>query len=190
MPSKPGMLASSTIVEAVAAAVEALELPNLVVDPVMVAKGGDRLLDADAVHAVRVTLLRLARVVTPNIPEAEALANMPIHSVDDMRTAGQRILRLGCKAVIVKGGHLPGEESVDVLVEAGRELRLTAPRVTGPHTHGTGCTFSAALAAHLALGHTLEEAARGAKAYVTGAMQHGLGIGSGHQPLGHFWHAR
>jgi hydroxymethylpyrimidine/phosphomethylpyrimidine kinase len=184
---KTGMLATSTIVEAVAAAVEALDLPNLVVDPVMVAKGGDRLLDADAVHAVRVTLLRLARVVTPNVPEAEVLAEMPIASVDDMRTAGQRILRLGCKAVIVKGGHLSGDDSIDVLVEAGRETRLTTPRVTGPHTHGTGCTFSAALAARLALGDSLDEAARGAKEYVTGAMRHGLPIGGGHQPLGHFW---
>ena len=184
---KTGMLAISTIVEAVAAAVEALDLPNLVVDPVMVAKGGDRLLDDDAIHAVRVTLLRLARVVTPNIPEAEVLAEMVIRSVDDMRAAGQRILRLGCKAVVVKGGHLAGDESIDVLIESGRETLLTAPRLPGPHTHGTGCTFAAAIAAHLARGSTLDEAARGAKAYVTGAMRHGIAVGGGHQPLGHFW---
>lgn len=187
---KTGMLATSTIVEAVAAAVEALDLPNLVVDPVMVAKGGDRLLDPDAIHAIRVTLLRLARVVTPNIPEAEVLADMSIRAVADMRAAGQRLLRLGCKAVIVKGGHLAGDEAIDVLVEAGRETVLTAPRVAGPHTHGTGCTFAAAIAAHLALDHSLDQAARGAKEYVTGAIRHGLTVGGGHQPLGHFWQTR
>lgn len=187
---KTGMLASSSIVEAVAAAVEALDLPNLVVDPVMVAKGGDRLLDADAVHAVRVTLLRLARVVTPNIPEAEVLADMEIQSVDDMRAAGRRILRLGCKGVVVKGGHLAGAESIDVLVEAGGEALLAGPRIPGPHTHGTGCTFAAAIAAKLALGHTLDEAAHGAKEYVTGAIRNGIAVGNGHQPLGHFWQTR
>ncbi len=184
---KTGMLATSAIVEAVAAAVEALELPNLVVDPVMVAKGGDRLLDADAVHAVRASLLRLARVVTPNIPEAETLADLQIRNVDDMREAGRRILRTGCRAVVVKGGHLAGPDSVDVLVQAGQESLLTAPRLTGPHTHGTGCTFAAALTAQLALGLAVDAAARAAKDYVTGAMRHGVAVGGGHQPLGHFW---
>ena len=184
---KTGMLATSALVEAVAAAVEALELPNLVVDPVMIAKGGDRLLDADAVHAIRVSLLRLARVVTPNIPEAETLADLQIQTVDDMREAGRRILRTGCRAVVVKGGHLVGPDSVDVLVQAGQDTLLTASRLTGPHTHGTGCTFAAALAAHLALGREVEAAARAAKDYVTGAMRHGVAVGRGHQPLGHFW---
>jgi hydroxymethylpyrimidine/phosphomethylpyrimidine kinase len=184
---KTGMLATSTIVEAVAAAVEALDLPNLVVDPVMIAKGGDCLLDKDAVHAIRATLLRWARVVTPNIPEAEELAGIAIRTLDDMRAAAERILKLGPQAVIVKGGHLPGEQSIDVLLQAGGEVRLAAPRLEVRHTHGTGCTFAAAIAARLALGDSLDESARGAKEYVTGAMRHGLDVGGGHQPLGHFW---
>jgi hydroxymethylpyrimidine/phosphomethylpyrimidine kinase len=184
---KTGMLATSAIVEAVSAAIEALDLPNLVVDPVMIAKSGDRLLDADATHAVRVTLLRLARVVTPNIPEAEVLSDIQIRSVEDMRAAGRRILGQGCEAVIVKGGHLGGDESTDVLIEQRKETLLTGARLATPHTHGTGCTFSAALAARLALGDTLDQAARRAKSYVTEAMKHGIAVGVGHQPLGHHW---
>jgi hydroxymethylpyrimidine/phosphomethylpyrimidine kinase len=187
---KTGMLASATIVEAVAAAVESLDLPNLVVDPVMVAKGGDRLLEEDAVHAVRTVLLRLARVVTPNVPEAEVLAAMTIDSLDAMRAAAQRILKLGARAVVVKGGHLSGPESIDVLIEAGRVTALRTPRLSVPYTHGTGCTFAAAIAARLARDEPLDEAVRGAKDYVTGAIRHGIAVGSGHQPLGHFWQER
>jgi hydroxymethylpyrimidine/phosphomethylpyrimidine kinase len=184
---KTGMLATSAIVEAVAAAVEALELPNLVVDPVMIAKGGDRLLDKDAVHAIKRTLLGHARVVTPNIPEAEVLAGVTIRTLDDMRRAARLILRLGPKAVIVKGGHLAGPESIDLLAHASGEIVLTAPRLQVRSTHGTGCTFAAAVAAHLASGASLDEAAAAAKQYVTGAMRHGIDVGRGHQPLGHFW---
>ncbi len=187
---KTGMLANAAIVEAVVAAVESLELPNLVVDPVMVAKGGDRLLDPDAVHAIRVSLLRLARVVTPNIPEAEVLTGMTIRSIDDMRAAGRKLLRLGCRAVVVKGGHLEGDESTDVLVENTGDTTLSAQRVKGSNTHGTGCTFAAAMAARLALGDTLQSAVQAAKDYVTGSMRHGIDVGSGHQPLGHFWQTR
>ena len=187
---KTGMLATAAIVEAVAAAVESLDLPNLVVDPVMIAKGGDRLLDEDAMHALRTTLLRLARVVTPNVPEAESLAETTIATLDDMRAAARRILKLGPQAVIVKGGHLAGADAIDLLVEANREIVLSAPRLDVRFTHGTGCTFAAALAARLALGQALDEAARGAKEYVTGAMQAGIAVGSGHQPLGHFWQTR
>ena len=184
---KTGMLATSAIVEAVAAAVESLELPNLVVDPVMVAKGGDRLLDDDAVHALRRTLLRLARVVTPNIPEAETLSGVTIRSLGDMHRAAHAILKLGPQSVIVKGGHLGGPEAVDVLVHADGERTLTAPRLEVRNTHGTGCTFAAAVAARLAHGDALDEAVAVAKQYVTGAMRRGIDVGSGHQPLGHFW---
>jgi hydroxymethylpyrimidine/phosphomethylpyrimidine kinase len=184
---KTGMLATSAIVEAVSAAIEALDLPNLVVDPVMIAKSGDQLLDADAIHALRVTLLRLARVVTPNIPEAEVLSDIKIGSVEDMRAAGRRILAQGCEAVIVKGGHLSGDESIDVLIEKRGDTLLTGSRLSTPHTHGTGCTFSAALTARLALGDALDQAARRAKQYVVDAMKHGIAVGSGHQPLGHLW---
>jgi hydroxymethylpyrimidine/phosphomethylpyrimidine kinase len=187
---KTGMLATSAIVEAAAASIEALELPNLVVDPVMVAKGGDRLLDADAVHALRATLLGLARVVTPNVPEAEVLSGIQVRSIADMRAAARKILRFGPAAVIVTGGHLDGSIVTDVLADGTNEIDLTGPRVHGPHTHGTGCTFAAALAARLALGDALADAARGAKAYVVGAMEHGVDVGGGHQPLDHFWEMR
>jgi hydroxymethylpyrimidine/phosphomethylpyrimidine kinase len=187
---KTGMLATVAIVEAVAAAVEALELPNLVVDPVMVAKGGDRLLDEDAVHALRSAVFRLARVVTPNAPEAEVLTGLPVTSIDEMRAAAHRLLALGPAAVIVKGGHLPGPEAIDLLVHGRGETVLRAPRLDVPNTHGTGCTFAAAMAARLARGESLDEAARGAKEYVSGAMRNGIAVGSGHQPLGHFWHLR
>jgi len=184
---KTGMLANSTIVEAVAAAVESLELPNLVVDPVMIAKSGDQLLDEEAVHAVRWTLLRLARVVTPNIPEAEVLANMTIATPADMKEAARRIAMLKPTAVVIKGGHLPGPDVIDVLLEGGEFREWVGPRIEGPNTHGTGCTFAAAIAAHLAKGAALSEAVPAAKSYVEGAMRHGVPLGRGHRPLNHFW---
>jgi hydroxymethylpyrimidine/phosphomethylpyrimidine kinase len=182
---KTGMLATAAIVEAVAATIEELDLPNLVVDPVMVAKGGDPLLAPDAVHAMKSVLFRLARVVTPNVPEAEALTDMRITSVADMREAAHRLLQHGPAAVIVKGGHLPGATVTDLLADKSGELELTSPRLAVPYTHGTGCTFAAAIAAHLALGTSLADAARAAKAYVVAAMQRGADVGSGHKPLGH-----
>lgn len=187
---KTGMLATAAIVEAVSAAVEALDLPNLVIDPVMVAKGGDRLVDADAVQALRATALRLARVVTPNVPEAEVLAGMAIGSVADMHEAARRIRRLGCEHVVVKGGHLGGETATDVLIGPHTAVELTVPRLNTRHTHGTGCTFAAAIAARLALGEPVEGAVRAAKRYVTEAMRRGIVVGAGHQPLDHFWQTR
>src|SRR5688572_25372144 len=187
---KTGMLANSTIVEAVAAAVESLELPNLVVDPVMVAKSGDHLLDEEAVHALRWTLIRLARVVTPNIPEAEVLAKMTIKSVDDMKEAARRIGMLKPSAVVIKGGHLAGPEVIDILLEKGEYHEWIGPRIEGPNTHGTGCTFASAIAAHLAKGAPLKDAVPAAKAYVEGAMRHGIALGKGHRPLNHFWNVR
>ena len=184
---KTGMLGNSTIVEAVAAAVEALELANLVVDPVMVAKSGDHLLDEEAVHAMRWTLLRLARVVTPNIPEAEVLAKMSIGSLADMREAATRIAALKPAAVVIKGGHLPGPEVVDLLFEKGAFKEFVGPRIEGRNTHGTGCTFAAAIAAHLAKGVELADAVSAAKNYVEGAMRNGIPLGKGHRPLNHFW---
>jgi hydroxymethylpyrimidine/phosphomethylpyrimidine kinase len=187
---KTGMLATPAIVEAVAAAVESLDLPNLVVDPVMVAKSGARLLDEKAVHAVRWTLLRLARVVTPNIPEAEVLARMPIKTLDDMREAARRIAMLKPRAVVIKGGHLPGPEVIDLVLEAGTCTELVSPRVQTVNTHGTGCTFAAAIAAQLAKGVELVASVREAKAYVAGAMKPGIPLGGGHRPLDHFWRYR
>ncbi|MFA5908910.1 MAG: bifunctional hydroxymethylpyrimidine kinase/phosphomethylpyrimidine kinase [Vicinamibacterales bacterium] len=184
---KTGMLATSQIVEAVAAAVESFDLPNLVVDPVMVAKSGDHLLDDEAVHALRWTLLRLARVVTPNIPEAEVLAKMEVRTVDDMREAARRIATFKPGAVVIKGGHLAGPQVIDLLFENGEFHEFVGPRIEGRNTHGTGCTFAAAIAAHLALGGELKDAVREAKAYVAGAMSPGIPLGRGHRPLDHFW---
>jgi hydroxymethylpyrimidine/phosphomethylpyrimidine kinase len=184
---KTGMLATAATVEAVVAAIDALELPNLVVDPVMVAKGGDRLLDADAVHALRASLLSRARVITPNIPEAEVLAGVRIRSRAEMHDAARRLSDACPGAVLVKGGHLPGAEVVDVLYLKGVFHEFAAPRVAGRATHGTGCTLAAAIAAGLARGHDLPSAVESAKAYVSGAMRRGVPVGAGHQPLDHFW---
>ena len=186
---KTGMLGEAVIVEAVAAAIVALELPNLVVDPVMVAKSGDHLLSPDALQALRSSLLPLARVVTPNLPEAAVLAEMAVTSLSDAREAARRIHALGPAFVIVKGGHLEGPEVVDVIYDGSRFIELVGPRVPGRHTHGTGCTFAAAITARLASGASVEEAARAAKAYVAGAMRAGIPLGQGHRPLDHFWSA-
>jgi hydroxymethylpyrimidine/phosphomethylpyrimidine kinase len=164
-----------------------LELPNLVVDPVMVAKSGHHLLDEEAVHALRWMLLRLARVVTPNIPEAEVLAKMAITNRDDMREAARRIATYKPSAVVIKGGHLDGDDVVDLLLEDGTFTEFVGPRVDSRSTHGTGCTFAAAIAALLARGLPLTEAVGQAKAYVAGAMRPGIPLGSGHRPLDHFW---
>jgi len=184
---KTGMLANAAIVEAVAAAIEGLDLPNVVIDPVMIAKGGDRLLDIEAVGAIRTELLPRAMIATPNIPEAEVLGDMTIASIDDMRAAARRIRALGPRVVVVKGGHLTGSESIDVVLTDEREFELRGPRLPGPHTHGTGCTFAAAIAAHLALERPIEQALRMAREYLEGAIRHAPGIGGGHGPLNHFW---
>jgi hydroxymethylpyrimidine/phosphomethylpyrimidine kinase len=184
---KVGMLATAAIVEAVAAAIAELDLPLVVVDPVMVAKGGDRLLEEDAVAALRSELLPRAHIVTPNVPEAEALSGLTIASVDDMRAAGERILKLGPRVVLVKGGHLEGPESVDVACGVHETFELRAPRIETRHTHGTGCTLSSAIAANLALGADDRTALTRAREYLDGALRHAPGIGRGHGPLHHFW---
>ena len=186
---KVGMLATAAIVEAVAAAIRALDLPQVVVDPVMVAKGGDRLLEADAVAVMKSELLPTAHVVTPNVPEAEILADMSIASIEDMRRAGQRILRSGPRVVLVKGGHLEGADAVDVACVEGAVFELRRPRINTRHTHGTGCTLSSAIAANLARGLTDREALEGAREYLDGALRHAPGLGTGHGPLNHFWRA-
>jgi hydroxymethylpyrimidine/phosphomethylpyrimidine kinase len=188
---KTGMLATAAIVEAVAATIASLDLPNLVVDPVMIAKGGDRLLHEDAVASIRTELLKLAEVVTPNIPEAEVLAGGSIRTVEDMRVAARRIRALGPRVVVVKGGHLEDRANpgvvIDVVCTPDTEFDLTGPRLDTRHTHGTGCTYAAAIAACLALGQPVDEALRSARAYLEGAIRHAPGLGAGHGPLNHFW---
>lgn len=189
---KTGMLATAAIVEAVAAAIEALELPQLVVDPVMIAKSGDRLLREDAISAIKAHLLKLAEVVTPNIPEAEMLSGVSIGSEHDMVVAAQRIRELGPRVVIIKGGHLDpavaGGTVVDVVLFGdGQFFKVQGPRLETRHTHGTGCTFASAIAAQLALGREIEEAVRWSREYLEGAIRHAPQLGAGHGPLNHFW---
>jgi hydroxymethylpyrimidine/phosphomethylpyrimidine kinase len=185
--TKVGMLATAAIVEAVAAAVEELDLPLVVVDPVLVSTTGDRLLDADGVQALRLELMPLARVVTPNIPEAEALSGRRIASADDAREAARRIHDMGASAVIITGGHSGGPDVVDLLFDGRAFHEFRVPRVESAHTHGTGCTFASAVAAGLALGRELPEAAARAQQYVAGAIAHAPGLGHGRGPLDHFW---
>jgi hydroxymethylpyrimidine/phosphomethylpyrimidine kinase len=183
---KTGMLATAAIVEAVAAAIEDLDLPCVVVDPVMVAKGGSRLLDDEAVDTMRTELLPRAMVITPNADEAAALLDEEVRTLDQARSAARRLKELGAGAVIVKGGHLEGAEAVDVLFDGTSLVELTAPRVQTSSTHGTGCTFASAIAANLALGMDLKRAADRAKRYVSEAIARAPRIGHGHGPLGHF----
>jgi hydroxymethylpyrimidine/phosphomethylpyrimidine kinase len=186
---KIGMLANAAIVEAVVAAIRALDLPQVVVDPVMIAKGGDRLIDDEAVGALRSELLAVAHVVTPNIAEAEVLAGTRVRSIDEMRAAAARILRLGPRVVLVKGGHLDGDESVDVACTASDTFEIRRARIHTRHTHGTGCTLSSAIAANLARGLTDRAALEAAREYLDGAIRHAPGLGKGHGPLNHFWRA-
>jgi hydroxymethylpyrimidine/phosphomethylpyrimidine kinase len=185
--AKTGMLATAAIVETVAAAVSEMRIPNLVVDPVMIAKSGDSLLAPEAVRAITTALLPLARVVTPNVPEAAALAGLSIATEDDRREAARRLASLGPAAVIVKGGHVPGPEIVDLLFEDGVFVEFRHARVPGRHTHGTGCTFAASLAASLALGRSLRDAIPVAQQYIAGAIRRAPDIGHGHGPMDHFW---
>jgi hydroxymethylpyrimidine/phosphomethylpyrimidine kinase len=186
---KTGMLANAAIVEAVAAAIESMDLPLVVVDPVMVAKGGDRLLEEDAVLALRSELLPRAYIVTPNLPEAEVLAGMHVDSIEAMHEAGRRILALGPRVVLVKGGHLDSPDAVDVVCTGKESYELRGPRIAGTNTHGTGCTLASAIAANLALGIDDRDAIERAKAYLEGAIRHAPGLGRGHGPLNHFWRA-
>ncbi len=184
--TKTGMLASAALVVAVAGKIRELGLRPLVVDPVMVAKSGDRLLSEDATEAVRTLLVPLATVLTPNLPEAEALLGHPLPTWDDVREGAKELVAMGAQAVVMKGGHREGP-AIDLLYD-GQEFReYTAVRVVTSSTHGTGCTFSAAIAAGLAKGEPLRGAVAMAKAYVTKALQSAYPIGHGHGPLHHFY---
>lgn len=187
---KTGMLASRPIIEAVAEALSEVRVPNLVVDPVFMSKHGHPLLAEDAVEALRTTILPLATVVTPNLPEAAGLAGMPVHDRTEMEAAGRAILALGPSAVLVKGGHLGSGEATDLLVTARGVQEITAERVHTQHTHGTGCVLSAAVASHLARGAGLEEAVVQGKSFVTAAIRAHLEIGQGIGPVDPSWGLR
>lgn len=183
--AKTGMLSTAPIVRVVADRVRAHGIRNLVVDPVMVAKSGDPLLEPEARQALVEALLPLALVVTPNLPEAAALAGQPVGDLESMETAARRIHALGPRWVLVKGGHLAGD-AVDLLFDGARVLPYRAERVPTRHTHGTGCTYSAAIAAGLARGASVPEAVGEAKRYVTAALRAAVPLGRGVGPLRHF----
>ena len=183
--AKTGALGSAEMVEAVARAAAGFGFP-LVVDPVMVSKHGLPLLPEAAVHAIREHLLRRAALVTPNIPEAEALTGIAIRTLDDMRLAARRICAMGARAALIKGGHARGEDSTDILFDGAEWHDFPAPRVATRHTHGTGCTFSAAIAAGLARGLALAEAVERAKRFIQEAILTNPGLGRGAGPVNHF----
>jgi len=183
--AKCGMLATAGIVRAVAAKLKEHRVEKLVVDPLMIATSGDPLLEPDAREALIGEILPLALVVTPNLHEAGALAEMAVTTRDDMEEAARRIAKLGPRHVLVKGGHLTGE-ALDLLFNGREFTAFSAPRIDSANTHGTGCTFSAAIAAGLARGRPLPEAVRDAKAYVTRAIREGFAPGKGAGVLRHF----
>jgi len=183
---KSGMLGSARLVGAVADGIARRRLPNYVLDPVMVATSGDRLLDRDAEQLIVRRLVPLAGLVTPNLDEAAVLAGGEVRTPDDMERAGRALVQLGARAALVKGGHLAGAEVVDVLIAPGIARRFTRPRLETTSTHGTGCTLSAAVAAGLALGRPLERAVEDALDFVHRAIAAAPGLGTGHGPLNHF----
>lgn len=185
---KTGMLLNQEIVEEVARQVERLGLKPLVVDPVMVSRTGAKLLAEEAIAAIRGRLIPLAQVVTPNRYEAQILSGLELHTLEDMKAAAERIGSQGSLAVLVKGGGMPGElQGVDVWFDGQRLEVLKTERIPTRHTHGTGCTLSAAIAAQLAWGKQPFEAVQQAKLYVTEALRHPLAIGAGQGPVGHFY---
>lgn len=185
--AKTGMLANAAIIRTVADKVRAYGIERLVVDPVMVAKGGHKLLEDDAIEAMRRDLIPLALIVTPNVPEAEVLTGRRIESWDDMRAAAERIVAMGARAVVVKGGHLPGNVSTDLYYDGAGFREYPAMRIDTKNTHGTGCTFASAIAAGLAKGIELPGTVALAKSYVTLALQHSYPLGHGHGPVHHFY---
>ncbi|GBD25870.1 Hydroxymethylpyrimidine/phosphomethylpyrimidine kinase [bacterium HR30] len=180
--TKTGMLATGETIEVVAAAVRRYGLKPLVVDPVIVAQSGARLLEPNAIETLRSSLLPLATVVTPNVPEAEALLGTRIHSVDDMRRAARAFVNMGAGSCLLKGGHLEGMQAVDVFDDGQESVLLSQVRVATPHTHGTGCQLSAAIAAALAKGHDLYHSVRLAKQFIQRAIEQALPLGKGCGP--------
>lgn len=182
---KTGMLSQVPIIETVARKIKEHNIPNLVVDPVMVAKGGAKLLESDSQHALITHLLPLATVVTPNLPEAEVLTGLSIRTVEDMKEAAKKIHAFGPRYVVVKGGHLEGD-ALDILFDGETFEIFVTDRYETRHTHGTGCTFSAAITAELAKGRSIHAAVETAKDFITCAIRDTLGLGQGHGPTNHW----
>jgi len=183
---KIGMLSCRETMLAVAERLRHWKAANIVIDPVMYAKNGAALMEPSAIDTLIAEIVPLSDVITPNIPEAEEIAKLPINSLEDMKQAAIKIHGMGCRAVVVKGGHMDGD-AIDILYDGESFYQFPAKRVDTKHTHGTGCTFSAAIAANLALGLATEEAVRKAKDYTLGAIAHAPGLGKGHGPTNHFW---
>jgi hydroxymethylpyrimidine/phosphomethylpyrimidine kinase len=184
---KTGMLHKSSVIDTVAGALKPyIKNAHFVLDPVMFAKGGSALLQPDALSALKEKLIPLASIITPNVPEAEYLSGMKIHTTDDMLKAAKHILALGCRAVLLKGGHLEtGGEVTDILVTSEGHEIYSQPRIDTPHTHGTGCTLASAIATGLAQKMALTPAVKRARAYVLKAIAAAPKLGKGHGPLGH-----
>jgi hydroxymethylpyrimidine/phosphomethylpyrimidine kinase len=183
---KTGMLANAAIIEVVAAKIKEHALPHVVVDPVMVAKSGDRLLREDALVAFQ-KLLPLADVLTPNIPESEDLLGRPVTTDEEIREAARELQSLGPRNVLVKGGHREGAAAVDVLFDGRNFHEFASPRIETTSTHGTGCTLASAIAAFLARQETVPQAVQHAKDYLTEALRQAVPIGHGNGPVNHFW---
>lgn len=186
---KIGMVARREAIEAIVAGLDRWSPKHVVVDPVMVATSGARLLSPDAIDALRTKLFPRASLITPNLPEAAALLDDAMaESEADIERQGRRLMALGCKAVLIKGGHAQGPESIDYLIDGHSVIRLAAPRIATDNTHGTGCSLSSAVAAGLAKGRNLDTAVRDAKAYVSAAIAAAdrLRVGHGHGPIHHF----
>lgn len=183
---KTGMLFDATIIELVASKLEAKEVP-IVVDPVMVAKGGASLLQLEAIEALKTKLLPLATICTPNLPEAEIITGIQITDDRSLQQAAEKILQLGVETVVMKGGHAIGKQAIDIVFSVHEApYRLLTPRYETAHTHGTGCTFSAAITAHLAQGMSVKTAIIEAKRFIDRAIFHSLHLGHGHGPTNHF----
>jgi hydroxymethylpyrimidine/phosphomethylpyrimidine kinase len=186
---KIGMVAQLATIDAIVKGIERWSPKHIVLDPVMVATSGDRLLAADAVQALRTKLIPRASLITPNLPEAAALLDEPVASSEAaIESQGKRLLATGCPAVLIKGGHGQGTESIDYLVSGNGVIALAAPRIATRNTHGTGCSLSSAIAAGLAKGEDMETAVRKAKAWVSAAIAAAdrLDVGHGHGPIHHF----
>jgi hydroxymethylpyrimidine/phosphomethylpyrimidine kinase len=184
---KIGMVSSIELIQAIAKALQTVKPPPIVLDPVMISKSGYRLLNQDAQEALIQHLFPLAEVITPNIYEAQALIDRNIKNIDDMKSVALDILKLGAKKVVIKGGHLEEDRATDILYDGQDFKKLQSRWVETKNTHGTGCTFSSAIAANIALGKNFFESVTLAKAYITGAIEHALSMGKGHGPTHHFF---